>query len=91
MLEIFYNALILNFLICFKFQNNSILKHLASSIGTHSNEIAENIEQITYLQTLIVIKATKLEKLVMENNTAYFAQEEKAQLLNLDVKMVKFI
>lgn len=52
--------------------------------------MAECIEQINYLQTLIIMKATKLDKLVMENNTAYFTQEEKAQLLNADTKNVTF-
>lgn len=52
--------------------------------------MAECIEQINYLQTLIIMKATKLDKLVMENNTVYFTQEEKAQLLNADTKNVTF-
>ena len=52
--------------------------------------MAECIEQINYLQTLIIMKATKLDKLVMENNTAYFTHEEKAQLLNADTKNVTF-
>ena len=36
------------------------------------------------------MKATKLDKLVMENNAAYFTPEEKAQLLNTDTKNVTF-
>jgi hypothetical protein len=53
--------------------------------------MAECIEQINYLQTLIIMKATKLDKLVMENIAGYFTQEEKAQLLNTDTKNVIFI
>lgn len=53
--------------------------------------MAECIEQINYLQTLIIMKATKLDKLVTENNAVYFTQDEKAQLLNTDTKNVTFI
>jgi hypothetical protein len=73
-----------------EFQRQSILKWLATSKHMHQVNLGLAIEQISYLQVLICVKLTRLEKEVLDvGNGAKLSIAEKTKFITMDT--VSFI
>jgi len=73
-----------------EFQRQSILKWLAASKHMHQVNLGVVIEQISYLQVLICVKLTRLEKEVLDvGNGAKLSIAEKTKFITVDT--VSFI
>ena len=73
-----------------EFARTSILKWLATSKNMHQINLGVSLEQISYLQVLVCVKLTRLEKEVLDvSNDAKLSIEEKTKFITTDT--VSFI
>ncbi len=68
-----------------EFNKNAIIKHLATM--PTNNKCTNQIEQISYLKALIVVKTLRIDKLMSaESQANRLSQEDKTQFVNNETK-----